>query len=164
MLDQATLKELLHYDPETGVFTWKVDSGRWGRIKAGTEAGNLRRRDGYRQIKLKEGNFLAHRLAFLYMTGDWPEQHVDHIDGNPLNNRWCNLRDVDRNANMQNLKRAQSNNKSSGLLGVSSCRSKWQAHITVNSEYKHLGTYDTPEEAHDAYLEAKRQLHGGCTI
>jgi len=166
-MDQATLKELLHYDPETGVFTWNVDRQR---VKAGSEAGQVKV-DGYRHIKISGKVFRAHRLAFLYITGAWPDQEVDHINGEKLDNRWCNLRDVSRKTNEQNARKPMHHNKS-GFLGVSpykhkhrpNRKPKWKAQIRFNGKKKHIGYYDTPEEAHDAYLKAKRELHDGCTI
>jgi hypothetical protein len=159
MLDQDKLKELLHYDPETGVFTWRVSRSN---VKAGTEAGFVHS-NGYRYIKFQRKDLLGHRLAFLYMTGAWPEHHIDHINGHPSDNRWCNLRPVDRSANMQNQRKAQSHNRS-GFLGVYRNGSRWRAKIDLDGKRKHLGYYDTPEEAHEAYLKAKRELHDGCTI
>lgn len=158
-MDQATLKELLHYDPDTGVFTRKVSKGK---AKAGAEAGYLNS-DGYREVKVCGRPFKAHRLAFLYMTGMWPDYQVDHLNGNRLDNRWCNLRDADAVTNNENKTKALPNNQS-GLLGVHKHRSKWRAQIRTNRKLKHLGSFDTPEEAYAAYLKAKRQLHEGCTI
>jgi len=166
MLDQDRLKELLHYDPETGVFTWRVDRGS---VKAGSEAGCVHS-NGYHLIKVCKKIFYAHRLVFLYMTGGWPSQHVDHINGKKRDNRWFNLRDVDVGMNSQNERSPRVNNKS-GFLGVclisGSSGKPYRAQIGLPGgagKTKNLGRYATPEEAHEAYLAAKRRLHKGCTV
>lgn len=161
ILTQARLKELLIYCPDTGVFTWT--SAR-GRSKPGEVAGTLLAK-GYIQVKLDRRKFRAHRLAFLWMTGELPpdDMEVDHINGRRDDNRWLNLRIVPRATNQQNRRKAHANN-STGFLGVSPNRSRYAARIGVNDVYRHLGTFDTPEEAHAAYVAAKRAEHAGCTI
>mgnify|MGYP003403747115 CR=1 FL=1 len=158
-LTAARLRELLHYDSETGLFTWL--SGVHRRPEAGAQT-----KSGHVAINISGNSFFAHRLAFLYMTGEWPKNHVDHINGRPADNRWMNLRDVTRSVNMQNQRRAQRSNKSSGLLGVSwhAQRNCWLAYISVDGRQRSLGLYKTAELAHAAYVEAKRALHEGCTI
>lgn len=103
---------------------------------------------------------MAHRLAWLYMTGEWPRQEIDHIDGDRANNKWLNLRDVDHATNMQNRRVAQSNNVG-GFLGVS--RRAESIHIAYVGT-KYIGSFRTPEEAHAAYVQRKRAAHDGCTI
>lgn len=151
------LRELLHYDPLTGVFTWVKDAGRWGRIKAGSVAGHQNSR-GYMQIRVDERMYKAHRLAWLYMTGKWPEHQIDHISGVRHENAWCNLREATNSQNQQNVRKARSDNKC-GLLGVSRDRDRWKAQIKIDGSNKSLGTFDTPEQAHAAYLEAKARMH-----
>jgi len=99
------------------------------------------------------------------MTGSWPANAVDHKDGNPQNNRFDNLRDVSTAGNIQNQRRAHDRNKS-GLLGVSRLKGggRWRARICTNGVNTLIGWYDTPEQAHEAYLDAKRKLHTTCTI
>jgi hypothetical protein len=162
MLTQSRLKELLHYCPETGVFTWNKTLG--SRAQAGSSAGF--NSDGYRRICLDGREYKAHRLAWLYVTGDWPDQHIDHIDGQRSNNAFANLRDVPQSVNNQNFRLAKRSNKTGQLLGVSKKKrgQGFIARLTVNRQEIHLGTYPTPEEAHQAYLAAKRELHVGCTI
>ena len=157
----ARLREVLHYDPETGVFTWKVKASN--RIKVGDIAGTIVK-SGYISISIDADMIRAHRLAWLYMNDEWPVGDIDHIDGNRANNALSNLRDVSRSKNLQNLKRAHSDNKASGLLGVYADKKKWAASLTLNGKRFRLGVFDSPEEAHIAYLEAKRKLHEGCTI
>ena len=156
-LTQARLKELLHYDPETGVFTWVAGScNRWstpGRI-AGTPDGK-----GYLMVMVDRQRYKAHRLAFLYMTGAMPEAQVDHISGAVADNRWENLRSATQSQNMQNRK-AQINN-TSGHPGVnwSTSACKFVARISVNGVRQFLGCFDDAEQAGKAYLTAKARLH-----
>lgn len=160
MLTADELKALLSYEPETGDFTWKIRRGR--TALAGSKAGFLRA-DGYMQIKVCGRAYLSHRLAWLYMTGEWPQFEIDHINGGLVDNRWANLRDVDHRVNTQNRRRAHSNNKS-GLIGASPHKHYFRAKIAVNGKTHSLGLYKTAAEAHAAYLSAKRRLHSGCTI
>jgi len=156
-LTAQRLRELLHYDPETGVFTWLKKPNR--RIVVGSVAGNFTD-DGYRAIRVDGRIYRLHRLAWLYAHGRWPDNYIDHIDGNPLNNRICNLRDVPQSVNLQNLRSAKKGN-ASRFLGVRKHRNKWQASITIDGKYIHLGEYFEPEHAHAAYLTAKRIHHQG---
>src|SRR4051812_42640544 len=126
-LTSKRLKEVLHYDSETGVFTWLVRrNGAGGPRNPGDRAGGLIK-VGYEAIGVDGTRYYTHRLAWLYMKGKWPDSTIDHIDGDRLNNRFANLRDVLRKTNNQNLKAAQRNN-SSGLLGVQkNGRDGWMA-------------------------------------
>ncbi len=160
-LTAARLRELLSYDPDTGLFRWKVQTSK--RVKVGDIAGTLVK-IGYISISIDADMIRAHRLAWLYVHGSWPTGDIDHIDGNRANNRWSNLRDVTRSMNAQNLKRAHADNAASGLLGVYRDKKKWAASLTVNGKRHRLGNFTTPEEAHAAYLKAKRELHTACTI
>lgn len=155
------VRELLHYDPATGEFSWRAP--RRG-VRPG-KTGNVRP-DGYVRIGIDGVAYLAHRLAWLYVTGEWPAVEVDHIDGNPNNNKFANLRDVPADTNMQNMRKATRGNRSSGLLGVSyHARDRlWRARIYVDGRDRVLGYFKTKEAAHAVYLEAKRQHHAGCTI
>jgi hypothetical protein len=164
-LSAEQLRELLHYDPETGVFTWKVrPSIRVKRV--GAVAGNIGA-GGYAVINLTKFGSpkKAHRLAWLYIHGKWPEADIDHINGDRLDNRIVNLRDVSRRINTENLRSARRHSKS-GLLGAHWHEpfKKWYSVITTDRKRKFLGLFKTPEEAHQAYLAAKRKLHEGCTI
>jgi hypothetical protein len=162
-LTAERLRELLHYDPDSGVFTRERNSHQ-GRWKAGAEAG-CPNRDGYIVLRVNGHLQYAHRLAWLYMHGSWPQLHIDHINGDKSDNRIANLRDVPRCVNLQNMRRATMASQS-GLLGahVRADRGSYSARIYVNGRTRFLGDFKTPEEAHAAYLAAKRERHAGCTI
>jgi len=159
------VRELLHYDTETGVFTWRVDVGRWGRTKAGTVTGSPDTL-GYLRIGVGGCDLYAHRLAWLYMTGNWPNGDIDHVDGCPSNNSWRNLRDVSHKTNSENRRKAAKGKKSGLPIGVSIERDTgvFVSHIMTNGRIHSLGRHSTPEAAHAAYVDAKRKLHAGCTI
>jgi hypothetical protein len=149
-------KEILNYDPATGAFVWLVNRSR--TAKRGAKAGRICGA-GYVYI----GRMLAHRVAWKYVTGKWPNGQIDHINGNRTDNRWSNLRLSTHSLNQQNLRSARADNKS-GFLGVSSYGSRFRASIKTPTKRVHLGWFDTPEMAHAAYLDAKRRLHKGCTL
>ena len=117
MNDKVTyeyVSKVLNYNKETGVFTWKKTTGR--RAKIGDRAGC--RTTGYEFIGINKKLYPAHRLAWLMTYGDWPKEFIDHINGDPSDNRIANLREVTFSENLQNQRRAQKRSKS-GLLGVS---------------------------------------------
>lgn len=157
-LAQLRLHELLHYEPSTGVFTWLV---RRGRAKAGT-AGS-KHAEGYIEIGVDGYGYLAHRLAWLYMTASWPAHDVDHINGVRSDNRFSKLRDVVRQVNLQNMQGPKPSNKT-GVLGVVKKRGLFVASIRSKGKRLFLGSFHTAEAAGSAYLLAKRSLHEGCTI
>lgn len=150
MLTQELLRQLLDYCPDTGVFVWKVDKGY--KIKAGKKAG-YHTSSGYCSIQIDGQAYQSHRLAFLYMTSIMPsnKEEVDHIDGNRLNNKWCNLRLGSKRQNQQN----RDVHRAGHLVGT--CWHKdirrWIASITINRKNKHLGCFDTQEQAHEAYKQ-----------
>jgi hypothetical protein len=146
MLTQQRLKELLHYDPCTGVFTWLVDRG--GRAKAGCVAGARTRH--YRKIVVDDRPYYGHDLAWLYMTGSWADL-IDHIDTSQ-GDVWLNLRIADKSKNGAN--RGKPANNTSGSKGVWRRGNRWTARITVNGQRLNLGTFATKEEAEAAYSTA----------
>lgn len=153
--------ERISYNPASGLFMWVVSAPG---IRAGKLAGSVTRH-GYQVIKLGRKPYRAHRLAWFLSYGVWPHGEVDHIDGDPLNNRLHNLRVVDRAGNSQNQRRAHRDNKSCGLLGVTwnKQHGKWQAKLQANKVRHHIGYFDDPGEAHKAYMDAKAVRHiGGC--
>lgn len=145
--------QLLAYDPISGSLCWKFSRGRLA--KAGNIAGTIIQ--GRRYVKVCGRMHLSHRLIFAIVTGRFPMEEIDHIDGNPLNNAWANLRECSRSQNGQNRRVSKANK--SGLLGVSKHGTAWQATICVDKVYRHLGRFKTAEEAHAAYVDAKRRLH-----
>jgi hypothetical protein len=141
----------MHYDHTSGVFT------RDGRV-AGTVGAN-----GYAYVRFEGKPHLAHRVAWLLVHGQMPSGHIDHIDGNPLNNAIANLRDVDRFTNMQN-RRNPRKGSTTGLIGATPCKGRFRASIMVAGKQRHIGVFDTAQQAHEAYIQFKREKHAGCTI
>lgn len=159
-LTAEQLQGVLHYEPSTGNFTWKTTIK--GAMNAGDIAGHCTR--GYVVIGVKGRLYRAHRLAWLYMTGEWPSGHVDHINGNPSDNRWENLRDVSRHVNLQNRHRSDRDSRS-GLLGAHEHGpGVWVSEIRAFGVRRYLGTFSTKEAAHAAYLAAKQQMHVDAPI
>jgi len=153
-LTQKRLKELLHYDPETGVLTWLEDRG--GRAKEGTTAGALS--TGYRRPMVDGRRYLAQRLIWLYMTGEWPVSQVDHEDRDRSNNRWKNLRPATKKQNGEN--RGLNRNSTSGVRGVSwdERLQGFRARIFHNGESVFLGIHSTIIDAAAARISAERQM------
>ena len=140
-LTQEELKRLVHYDPLTGLFTRIVNNGGRGRV--GDIAGCIH--NGYIRISIGYKRLFAHKLAWLYMKGYFPEHQVDHKNGIRNDNRWVNLRHVTKICNMQNMKTYSTN--TSGYQGVAKHGNKWRSGITINKKDVFLGLYDSPLEA-----------------
>lgn len=158
-ITQEDLKKLLHYDPDTGVFTWIVD--RNPGIKKGQRAGYVcsdGRGKKYISIGIKGKYYKSHRLVWLYVNGFFPSDQIDHIDGNGCNNSLKNLREVSNRENCRNRK-IYSFNKS-GYTGVSwyTPRNKWIARINNNKRTIHLGYFDNINDAISARKSAEREL------
>lgn len=153
-LTQARLKELLYYDPDLGWFTWRVPVK--GTKGVGSVAGTLSK--GYTIIGIDYGRYRAGRLAWFYSTGLWPRDEIDHRDTNPSNDSFTNLREADGGQNLQNKQRAHSNNRL-GILGVRILKGRFTSRIAVRRKTKHLGYFNTADDAHQAYLKAKKELH-----
>jgi hypothetical protein len=153
-LTAQRLRELLHYDPETGVFRWLVTKG--GRA-AGTTAGFKTK--GYTQIGVSGKTYLAHRLAFFYVTGEWPTHEIDHINRNSGDNRWANLRPANRAENMQNQGVAR--DSKTGVKGVTwhTAGKKWCANIRHQGKLHYLGLFDDIAGAAAAYADAAAAYH-----
>lgn len=162
----ARVRELLHYDPATGVFTRKVRLAQ--RHNVGDRADFLitgGNNEGYCRVSFDSKRYLAHRVAWLYVHGSWPKLDIDHINGNKRDNRLANLREVDRSTNLENQRKPRFENTSSGFLGVTLRKKRrYVARIQVHGKNIYLGVFDSGIEAHAAYLVAKRKLHDGCTI
>lgn len=152
--------EAISYCPETGEFRWLVK--RAPRAKVGDLVGTVMR-SGHRRIHAFGQMILAHRLAFLYMTGAIPDGDVDHINGVRDDNRWANIRPATKAVNAQNRRHPNRNNRSgSGYIGVTRHGDqKWRASIGVGGKQTYLGLFETAEAARDAYIAAKRIHHEG---
>jgi hypothetical protein len=161
MLTHNRLLELLHYEPLTGVFTWRVARSN---KKAGDVAGYVN--DGYRVIGIDGGSYAAGRLAVFYVTGEWPSGEVDHKNHATDDNRQKNLRDVTTRVNQQNQIAAH-RNSGSGILGVSLCDNKGKPHrvdIRHRGRQHYIGRYAHAWEADHIYRAVKRLLHPGSTL
>lgn len=161
MIDLAArAREALDYEQETGIFRRKVRLAQCHRVgdRADHEIKHGRMR-GYRRVAFDGKRYLAHRLAWLYVFGRWPDQQIDHINGDRGDNRIGNLRDVPMTVNAQNVRRPRAHN-STGVLGAVAHQGRFRVRLSG----KHIGCFDTPQQAHQAYLEAKRRLHEGCTL
>lgn len=155
------VREVLAYDPHTGQFAWKV--ARRPQDQAGCRAGTTNKA-GYICIAVLGYRAYAHRLAVLLTTGEWPAECVDHINGIKADNRIKNLRATSQAVNLQNQRKARSDNKSTGVLGVTRKKDRFSSEIWVFGKRTYLGAFDTVSEAKSAYMAAKRRLHEGCTI
>lgn len=159
------LKSRLSYDSETGIFTWKFKNSinrhdkRFNTIFGGKVAGGCKSSNGYLQIQIDGKLICAHRIAYLFMTGEWPDDEIDHINGNRLDNRWENLRAVSREENFKNKKIAKNN--TSGVMGVHKDKNlnKWIVQINVSGKKKNLGKFDDFFEAICRRKSAELEYH-----
>jgi len=163
MPTQQEIKKQLHYDEATGIFTWIVSKNSF--MKIGDLAGGINTY-GYWIVSIDNKHYMSHRLAWVYINGSCPSHlQVDHINGDKSDNRINNLRLCNAIENQQNIKTCRVITKSR-LLGAHkhSRSNKWSAQIKVNKKYIYIGLFDTPEEAHQAYLNKKRELHPFNTL
>jgi hypothetical protein len=153
ILTQKELKKYLNYNPKTGVFLWKCSRGH--RMKG--DIAGCRATVGYWQIMLHKKYYLAHRLAWLYMTGSMPKHHIDHIDMDKLNNKISNLREATSKENAMN--RTCAKNSKSGRKGVSwnKASGKWMVFIKLDGKNRNLGSFDDIEEAAAAYAKSAKK-------
>lgn len=157
MITLQRLFEVLEYNPESGLWVWIKCTNRIDR--QGRIAGTVDKK-GYVVIQIDRRIYKAHRLAWLFMTGEWPKAMIDHCNGEPADNRWENLREASRSENGAN--RGPQANSKSGIKGV--CwhkrNQKWYAQITENGCVRYLGEFDTKEEAAAAYQSRAIEVHG----
>lgn len=157
MLTHSELTELLTYEPSTGDFVANANArGGW---RKGQLVGT-RTRSGYIRIGIRGRDYLAHRLAWFYVNGEWPKSGLDHKDGDPANNLLSNLRECDQSENGANMRRKVTNK--TGLKGVWFDKElgRWRAGITINGKSRHIGVFATPSEAHSAYVAAAQTYFG----
>jgi hypothetical protein len=141
------LREVLHYDPLTGIFTWRVKQGRNG---PGKRAGSVKK-DGYRDIGIDGKTYREHRLAWMYMEGEFPELDIDHKNRVQADNRFSNLRPATVSENGQNR-------TAKGVTFHKQTR-KWQAQIRVDGKHIYIGLFPDEKLAINAYLDKKAELH-----
>jgi len=148
MITQDELKKLLNYDPETGVFTRQLLNG--------LEVAGSIDSFGHRQIQIGSKRHMAHRLAWLYVFGEFPNFEIDHINGDPDDNRINNLRLATRKQNMENRKLHVNN--TSGHRGITWHRNKWEARVSHHGKRIHVGNFNNLQDAVSAAKAAREQL------
>lgn len=154
-LTQLDLFKILKYDPDTGIFTWRVTM----RNKlAGSRAGCYHPDNGYERIGIGGQTYYSHVLAWLYMTSEWPSDEIDHKDLDGANNRWNNLRIAGHMGNSCNKEKPKRNR--SGYKGVWQVKDRFLAKITYNKRVVQLGSFTDPIDAAIAYDVAARKYHG----
>ncbi len=158
ILTAERLREVLTYDPENGIFRWKEQLAPRGKV--GTIAGNVADASRRRTIRIDKKLYLEHRLAWLYMHGFWPAEQIDHVDGDPSNNRFVNLREATNQEN--NFNKGPYKNNRSGFKGVSwdAARQKWTSRICIAGKIKCLGRFSSLDEAASAYRAVAERCHG----
>lgn len=152
---------LLDFDAETGELIWVHD---WGSGKSHCRAGRVKRKKGRatRIVGLDFKHYAEHRLIWFWVTGSWPPM-IDHMDGNPVNNKLSNLRPATPKLNAENRRKARPDS-TTGIMGVRRRGNRYEARIGVDGERIELGSYETSDEASEVFVAAKRRLHEGCTI
>jgi hypothetical protein len=157
MIEHEKLLQVLHYNPETGVFIWASPRPK---IQVGDEAGYVKKNKGYRYIEIDGASYSGHRLAWFFVHKEWPEKQVDHINRDRADNRISNLRLASHGENRANSKTTNKH----GYKGVNYKKwlkeKPWSAQITHNKKVIYLGCFSTPEEAHFAYCRKAKELHG----
>lgn len=156
------IRSVMDFNPDTGKFLWKprTDVNQvWNSRYAGTPALDTMLTIGYMSGTLLRKRYLAHRVAWAYYYGSWPESEIDHINMVRHDNRISNLRPASKSENMCN--RGKQSNNTSGFKGVSfhKATGKWDARICVNNNKKFIGLFETPKLAHDAYCQKAKELH-----
>jgi hypothetical protein len=153
MLSISELREILDYDPVTGIFRWKTRVAQ--RCHVGDIAGRIS--GGYRHFSIRGGNYRACRVAFAFVHGRWPRGQIDHVNRQPADDRIANLRECSHSENMRNMLRKPR----SGLKGAQYKRpGYWQSMIRINGHPTYLGSFKSPELAHEAYARAAREHYG----
>jgi len=154
------LRSILEYAPETGEFRWKARISQTGKIGMLAGCVNVH---GYWFISIHKKRYYGHRLAWLHVHGEWPVGEIDHLNGVRNDNRIKNLRVLTHAQNAQNITRTKKKSKT-GVLGVHPEKNGFSSKIMIDRRSIHLGVFKTVEEAHAAYIAAKRKLHEGNTL
>ncbi len=154
MIGIDLLREVLTYDPDTGVFTWKISTSNRAPVGSIAGTGSVQ---GYCRVRVLGHLYWAHRLAWFHVYGEWPPAGIDHINGDRAGNRLLNLRPATDAENMQNV--GMKSNSRTGVRGAAKRGERWIAQIGVGGQGYYLGVHPTAEAAHAAYLTAKQRLH-----
>ena len=157
-LTQDTLRSLLDYDPATGIFRWSKNICRKKCLPGGIAG--CSRSDNSWAVRIDGVLYRAHRLAWLYMTGRWPENEIDHKNRDRSDNRWCNLREATRSLNEINKLRINKH----GFSGVDAIKDRFRSRVTINGKTKHLGMFDDPFSAHLDAMRVKKELYGDFVV
>lgn len=170
MIDIDTLRTIIRHDPKTGKLYWKERPAHMYRTAraaklmnardAGREAFTTKDKFGYRQGRIFYKMYKAHRVIWALHHGRWPDKHIDHINGNPSDNRIVNLREASISENMKNRKPNKGSSSKYMGVGMHHIRKKWRAYIWIDGKAKHLGLYENEEDAARAYDSAAREYHG----
>lgn len=157
MITQEYLRSILHYSPETGDFTW-IKTSQTSNKKPGDSAGHVHGKTGYESITINGKFNASHRLAWLYMTGSYPADSIDHINQVRSDNRWCNLRDVDTSENLKNRALRIDNKSSISGVRLDKQSGKWEVRIGCNNKRHYFGRYGTKEKAIEIRNDAMKKL------
>lgn len=154
-LTAERVRQAFDYATEAGLLTWRIGGGkrRIGQLAGGIHSNG--RGKHYLQVVLDAKFYLAHRLAWLHVYGRWPRDEIDHLDGNGLNNKLNNLREVPRGQNAKNARLPITN--TSGFIGVSKSGRKWRAHVSINDQHKYLGTFTDKSDAAKVAKKARKE-------
>lgn len=165
IVDVVRMREVISYNAETGLFARKVRTAQCHQVGDRADFPGSGHLTGYRLIGVLGKKMPAHRVAWAYAHGEWPDMCIDHINGVKDDNRLENLRHVSRRMNTQNRRNALKGKAGTDLVGVywHPPSKRWVARIMTNRHGIHLGMFDTAEEGHAAYIKAKRIYHEGCT-
>lgn len=162
-MEHSYIVSIIDYNPATGDTNWKnslLRSSMWNTKYAGKRVGCIITSQSgmqYWKTKIDGIPFLVHRVIWFYVTGEWPEDQIDHWNGNGLDNKWDNLRDASQAQNLANAKNL--------MRGIDPFpNGKWRAKITIDHKQIHLGMFDSKEEAFEVYKQALIDTHGEFAI
>lgn len=156
-MDAETLRKLVTYEEETGLMRWRNNHKTISWIKAGDVVGRGSKKRGYMCTSINKKQYYQHRLVWLYVYGEWPASSIDHINGDKSDNRIVNLRLATPSENQHNRKKTK--NRDAPVGAYKHYRGGWYSSIMVNKVRKYLGSFETAEEAAEAYAKAKKELH-----